>query len=398
MPAPRILLAWELGGGLGHLAPLKVLARHLQQRGWQCEWAVRNLDTAARYLTADGSPLPLLHQAPLAQQAPQFPLAVQLNYASTLFSCGYDDAAALAARLAAWCALIRRSGCTQVLADHAPTALLAARCLGIRAAAIGTGFSLPPLHAPFPSYWPDADVAVLRANEEKVLSVINTALATLRAPALPSLQALFEGVEQGLFTYAETDRYGSHPARTTAYRGLHDLSAGARVQWPEGRSPRVLALLDRSPGTAEMLSALAATPCSVLVKLRDLDPSQFAALHRKGWLLTREALWLRQALESCDVFVGHGAHGSAVECLLAGKPQLLLPDQRERQLLSQRVTALGAGIELAVTDAATYRKALDQLLADPAPRAAAAAFASRYQGQDRRRILPDWGDAALSLP
>lgn len=394
MARPRILLAWELGGGLGHLAPLRVLARHLQARGWDCVWAVRDLDAAARYLAVDGAEaIAHLHQAPLAQQAPQHPVNVQLNYASTLFSCGYDEPLTLAVRLKAWCALMQQTGCTRVIANHAPSAVLAARVLGLPSAMTGTGFSVPPALTPLPPYLPEADPTVMLDNEQKITALINQALATLGATALPQLQALFDRSIPGLFTYPETDHYGA--LRREGHLGLHDLSEGAPVQWGAAREPRVFAMLNPSSGTPALLQALAALPAQVVVKLRGIKPASLAAQQRPGWVVTEQAVSLRQAAESCDVFIGHGAHGATVEALLAGKQLLLLPDQRERLMLAQRLSATGMATNLPVADVATYGAALRRLLDDPAPQATRS-FAAHYATLPRQRVLNDWCDAMLA--
>ncbi|MDO9454187.1 MAG: hypothetical protein Q7J29_15215 [Stagnimonas sp.] len=394
MGRPRILLAWELGGGLGHLAPLRVLARHLQASGWDCIWAVRDLDAAARYLSVDGpEAVAHLHQAPLAQQAPQHPVDVQLNYASTLFSCGYDEPLTLAVRLKAWCALMQQTGCTRVIANHAPSAMLAARVLGLPSAPTGTGFSVPPALTPFPPYLPDANPAVMLDNEHKVTGVINQALATLGADALPQLQALFDGSVAGLFTYPETDHYAA--LRGKGHLGLHDLSEGAPVQWGVAREPRVFAMLNPSAGTPALLRALAALSAQVVVKLRGIKPASLTALQRPGWVVTEQAVSLRQAAETCDLFIGHGAHGATVEALLAGKRLLLLPDQRERLMLAQRLSATGMATQLPTADVAAYGTALRRLLDESAPQTAVA-FAARHARQPRQRILNDWCDAMLA--
>ena len=395
MARPRILLAWELGGGLGHLAPLRVLSRHLKTRGWDCVWAVRNLDATTRFLAADGNEaIQHLHQAPIAQDEPRHPVAVQLNYASTLFSCGYDDPLPLAVRLKAWAALIERSGCMRIIADHAPSAVLAGRLLGLPVAVSGTGFSVPPRITPFPGYLPEADAAVMLENERKITTIINQALALLGAAPLAQLQDLFAGCFNGLFTYPETDRYGEH--RGAGHLGLHDLSHGAPVLWGNSREPKVFAMLNPAPGTEALLTALAALPVQALVKVRGIAPEKLAALKRPGWVVTDQAVSVRHAMENCDLFIGHGAHGSVVEALLAGKPQLMLPDQRERLMLAQRLTSIGVGLSLPKADASTYGSTMRQLLDNPAPRAAAAAVAARHAGQARGRILHDWCDAALA--
>lgn len=51
-----------------------------------------------------------------------------------------------------------------VIADHAPAALLAARTLGLPAATLDSGFSVPPPETPFPSLRPWLAVPQETAN------------------------------------------------------------------------------------------------------------------------------------------------------------------------------------------------------------------------------------------
>ena len=47
---PTVLLAWELGGGLGHFMNLRPLAEGLRRRGHRVVAALRDLSVARRFL------------------------------------------------------------------------------------------------------------------------------------------------------------------------------------------------------------------------------------------------------------------------------------------------------------------------------------------------------------
>ncbi|HWY23266.1 MAG TPA: hypothetical protein VNX47_00005, partial [Nevskia sp.] len=147
----RILLAWELGGGYGHLASLRIAARQLRAAGHDCLFAVRMLENAAEFLEPELGPL---LQAPVRLGDGRNPVALQLSYASLLHNTGFDDPLGLSARIAAWRELMRTWKVDRLVVDHSPIALIAARSLDLPAAAIGTGFDLPPQVAPFPSFQP----------------------------------------------------------------------------------------------------------------------------------------------------------------------------------------------------------------------------------------------------
>ncbi|WP_133164345.1 glycosyltransferase [Solimonas fluminis] len=384
---PPILLAAELGHGQGHLAPLGAIAAHLASRGQSCLLATHQPEMAETLgLHRHASILP----APTGMAGPQA-VRLQASYASLLHDCGWHSPVALAGRLRAWCSLLQFSSAQALLVDHAPTALLAARVLRLPAAALGTGFSLPPLHNPFPAYPTiPAREERLRDNEARVLLVVNEALAALRAEPLPNLQSLFSGVELGLKTYPELDHYGS--VREANYIGLPDFSSGLAVDWGKTRGPRLLAYLRAGDGLESLLAALQAAPAQVLVRLADLPRATVAHFERPGLRILDRNVWLRQAMESCDAFVGSGSHGAVAEALLAGKPCLIQHFQMEQRLLAERVASFGAGLVLAPDQPDSFGPALQRLLDDPTLHQAARRFAARYAGRNRQRILPQWVD------
>lgn len=65
------------------------------------------------------------------------------SYSELLSLMGHLDPAVLVGYLAAWRELFTSLSADLVIADHAPTALLAAHSLNLPACAIGTGFVLP---------------------------------------------------------------------------------------------------------------------------------------------------------------------------------------------------------------------------------------------------------------
>ena len=109
-------------------------------------------------------------------------------------------------------------------------------------------------------------------------------------------------------------------------------------------------------------------------------------------ILVDRDVWMRQAMESCDVFVGSGSHGAVAEALLAGKPCLIQHWQMEQRLLAESVARFGAGLVLAPDQPQTFAPALQRLLEDDRLRRTAQGFAARYADRDRRLILPQWVD------
>jgi len=381
----KVLLAWELGGNYGHLVALRALARELKRHGHACTFAVRGLGSAQAFLDPQLGPLV---QAPVRLTPGRNRVRTQLSYASLLHNIGFNDPVELAGRIQAWRTLYSALGTEFVFADHSPVALVAARTLGIPSARLGNGFTVPPRQSPFPSFRPRADLPqqVLLRNEATVLKELNHALALLKLKPFALLQDIFRGATPALLTYALLDHY--EVSRSETFRGLPDYSYGAPPRWPEGKGPKVFAYLRPSASLPTMLKALKQSKARVLLRLAD-DPAGAAAAGaaRPGLSVITGPVNFRAAAEGCDAYVNYGAHATVAEFLLAGKPGILVPDLQERVLTARRACGLGAALSLRDAGAAPLRRALEQVLHDPAPRRAALAFATQHERHDRAVIL-----------
>ena len=117
------LLAWELGGGMGHVVPLAQVAEPLVQRGHEVHFVLRDLAVARAGLGALASaPRVRLWQAPVWQMPYQAPQP-SVSYAELLFHAGYLDAGRLQGLVQGWQSLLDAIAPDLLLADHAPTAL-----------------------------------------------------------------------------------------------------------------------------------------------------------------------------------------------------------------------------------------------------------------------------------
>jgi UDP:flavonoid glycosyltransferase YjiC (YdhE family) len=398
----KVMLAWELGGNYGHLVALRALARELKRQGHSSTFAVRSLGSAQGFLDPALGPLV---QAPVRLTQGRNRVRTQLSYASLLHNIGFNDPLELAGRIHAWRTLYRALGTEFVFADHSPVALVAARTLGIPAACIGNGFTVPPRQSPFPSFrvgaapfdtrpsgatqdrrGRDVPQQVLLANEAAVLRELNHALALLKLRPFALLQDIFRSASTALLTYAPLDHYDV--PRAESFRGLPDYSYGAPPQWPSGKGPRIFAYLTPNASLPVVLKALRQSKARVLVRLVGGSAEDGAPALRPGLSVTTSPVHFRAAAESCDAFVNYGAHSTVAEFLLAGKPGILVPDLHERVLTARRAAGMGAAVSVRATSVAPVARALEQVIDDPQPRKAAAAFAGGHGRQDRAAILP----------
>lgn len=388
----RVFFAWELGAGYGHLIPLQAQARELKKRGAELTFAVRELGGAQRTLSELGR----LYQAPVRLTQGRNPVKTSVNFASLLHNTGMDDVEEYTGRIAAWRNLMQDARAQLVFADFSPAAIVAARTLGLPVCHSGTGFTVPPLLTPFPSFQPQMNVPeeILLRNENEVLKELNAALARLQLKPFERLQQIFEDMIPGVFTYPELDHYTV--ARPEPFLGLPDISGGAPPPWPQGEGPKILAYLrPMQGGLVPILEALKACKARVLLRVSGIVPKKIAQFVRPGMTITERQIDFAQAARDCDAFLTYAPHNTVLEFLLAGKPGVLVPDLHERILTARRAVQMGACLAPKRDDKVQVTAALDRVITDPALRQAAEAFAAKWKHLDRSQVIPKLVDEAL---
>lgn len=374
----RILFCWELGRGAGHLTLLRALGRAVREADHTPLFAVRHPGTADAWLTPEGF---TFWQAPVALNWPPVKQSAA-NHAEILLNTGFDDSAALLGRARAWRSLFDAARPDMLVCEHAPTALLASHGLDLPCIAIGTGFTLPPADAPWPSLQPWVTLPAERLTnaDATLLTHCNAVLAALNAPLLPAAHALYATRAQGLFTLPELDHYPTRPTGT--YWGpLSGASGGGAPDWPAVSGPKIFAYLRPFATLAVLLETLRQTPAASLVYLPEqtADYARFAAPNLR---IVAQPLDMARITAECDMGICHGSHSTTAELLLAGKPLLFVPLHLEMQLTGYHVQQLGAGLSAPQRKPAGMAAKLTRLLNEPGFATQAKDFADRYAGTD----------------
>jgi hypothetical protein len=142
----RILLAWELGAGVGHLVPLAEAARELEAAGHECACALRDLGNAHAFFDTRKT---RLYQAPVFLPVWRAENDTAYTFADILANIGYRQPQPLTGVLRAWRNLYADFKPDLMVFDHAPTAQAAARGLSIPSIVLArSGFTLPPAVTP----------------------------------------------------------------------------------------------------------------------------------------------------------------------------------------------------------------------------------------------------------
>lgn len=357
----RILYAWELGNGLGHTHLLAQLARHPRLATHEALFALPHRAPSGAYLDALG----LAHvQAPLFQRTPVTGDTANFragSFADVLALQGYADAGALRAQIDAWRRLLDTSSADLVIADFAPTLMLAARGR-VPVIAAGTPFGLPPAHLDaFPALpaLHDGQLPTPVMPQSRLHGIVSAALADDDAPA-PSLPGWFRAEARIPLVFPLLDPY-RELRREPAAGPVH----GLRAPLPPASAPRVLAYLaDEYPALDAVLDTLDALHVPVDVYVRGDTSASRTSL--AGHRLARLPMPfdLDAALSRASLVVHHGAIGIAQDALAAGRSQLVLPFHLENTLTAMSLLRAGVALGVGHREGAALPAMLERALGD----------------------------------
>lgn len=379
-----VFYAWELGANLGHVGTFLPVARELRARGHAVQWAVVHTHQAAKLLPGAG--FSWLQAPTLPEQRRD---GAPLNYADILLRFGYADVDSLRGLTVAWRELMRLSRADIVLADHAPTAILAARTLNIPVMLFGSGFFAPPPVSPTPSMrpWLSVPVSRLADADRAALDTMNRVLGEFDQAPLDRVADLFAVTEPSLLIFPELDHYTNRGG--AGYWGTLPAAVAHPPHWPDGDGQRIFAYLrPETPHLDAALQALAATPCTVLIYAPGLAPRVRERHVRPGLRFSPEPVDLATTANGADMAVTYGSPAATIAFLMAGKPVVMIPGHLEQYLLARRVEEMGAGLLLNPEEPpAPLPGLLRRVLDDGRFATNAALFAQKYARFDQGEVM-----------
>lgn len=380
-----ILYAWEFGANLGHVGAFMPLARALRDQGHEVHWMVTQPALVGDFLAGEGF---AWLAAPSAAESTR--PGPPLTYADILLRFGYAEPRALFGLVGGWREAMRLTCARLVLADHAPTALLAARSMGLPVMLFSNGFTAPPRRSPLPNMrpWAPLPEQTIRQLDLTALAAVNQVLARYRCARLARLADLFDVAEEALVTFPELDHYVDRgPARY--WGSLPSAGAGRHATWPAGPTPRLFAYLrPESPHLEAVLAALLDLGQSTVVYFPNMPPAiaaRFVAPHLR---FLDQPADIEQMTREADAAITYASLATTTAFLLAGKPLLMLPGHLEQFLVARRVEEMGAGrLVNPEQPAGDLRGAIADLINNPSWRANAQAFAAKYAAFDQRAVI-----------
>jgi UDP:flavonoid glycosyltransferase YjiC (YdhE family) len=340
----RILLAWELGSGAGHIIRLTAIASVLRRRGYQPVYAVHRLDGVPTLGAAAGSADKDFHQAPvwpiLLGTAAANGGTPAASMGDTLADLGLASARTVEAVVGAWDRMLAQMQPAALVADFAPGALLAARGR-IPSIAVGNGYTLPPADAQsFPIVRPDQNRR--KHDEALVLNALNQGLRQLAREPLDRLPAVFSADRACVATFAEIDPYAE---KRVAPHLPPFLPRWDRAPASGGREIFVYlaGTAGFHPAALAAIEQVALDGTAIRLFAPDAAPAASARLAAAGVAVESTAAPLEEIARRTALIVFHGGVGTASFALAAGIPQIVVAPDTEKWLVGRAVEQLGAG-------------------------------------------------------
>jgi UDP-N-acetylglucosamine:LPS N-acetylglucosamine transferase len=390
----KILMTWELGAGLGHMAPLRPLVEELLGRGHQVSLALRNLARAPMVFRD----LPVrFYQAPFyvrRGEAPKPPAA----YIHLLENIGFRDTAQVATLLIKWRAIFDEVRPDLLLCEHSPTALLAARGYSFSRVVFGNGFYCPPGTGTLTMLRPWLKVSLnqVREDEERLTLDLNRILDSVGGRPLNVLSDLYRQVDETFVTtFAELDHFDR--PQPCEYRGIWTLKTGDPFDWPPGDGPRVFAYLKPGAALDGLLRELRVQRLPTLVYADGLDGKVKQDYASVTLRFVDRPLDMTQVGAECDLGVCNANHSTTAMLLKAGKRLLLLPIALEQYLLGSKLDRQGMAVTVPPNAPSAVVALLQKALDSNRLRSAANDFAERHAYFDAARSVAKIADRIEQL-
>jgi hypothetical protein len=379
-----VLLTWELGEAMGHVGILRPVTDSLLKRGHRVVAAIRDM-TKASVLSPDGRISCL--QAPVRLGPVANPYRVPSTFAHILHNVGFGAVEELRPMVDGWRATYELVQPDLILAEHSPTAMLAAYSGDWKCATIGTGFTCPPDCMPLPDWRPYLrnDAARLRREELRVRDVMNELLVEYGGRPFDRVTDLYSRSQATvLTTFPELDHFG--PRADAHYWGTWSEGHGQSIDWPSGRGPKIFAYLKPFAALNNLLDHLVCRRLPTVIYGPTIDRQTQDRYRCPTLRFAERPVELGLAGRQCDIAILNATHGTTASMLLAGKPLLLIPLYLEQQISADNVARMGAGLSADPNRALHIVDQLDGLLGSDGFRNAAGRFAQRYSDDRRRRM------------
>lgn len=393
----KLFYAWDMGSNWGHIGCLLAILPALHQAGFCCVAAIPDARAFADQLDQQGIEV---FSAPRSEPRGK-PSQPPRSLAHILFNRGYGSVDELSGMVLCWRSLLQAVRPAVVLVDAAPAALLAADSLGLPSLNMSVPFFIPPEDVSTPDFYQQGAEQSGERNHglcSRIIQTVSQVRNRFGLTGIGSMADLYKTTDPAMSTFAEFDTFAPR-ASAPPYRGsIWDMGIGQPFQWPSGVGPRLFCYL-RPPEQAQaLLRVLKGLGWPSVCYCPGLTEEQKKVHNGGNIFLSETPLSMSQVVREAELAVNYGSHGVVSGLLLHGIPQLLLPYDAEKELISRCAVTLGAGIR-PTTDRSelALMAALKKLAEDRGFHTAATAFSKRYGDTSQQKVVAAVVQSCLTL-
>ncbi len=363
----KILLGWEYGSGMGHIALLMPIAKALQAQGHEIVLGLRDVVGTEPMTRDTGMRVNLV---PYLDGKAELKGTTH-TLADIFHQAGFMAQNALLSLGVRWHEILSLEKPDLVICELSPT--LAMASIGrIPTVTIGTGYSNPPTGRMMPDtrFWKKDLPLESIQNEQTLQKVICDVRKYLGLKPLPFFSDLFGGEGSFVCTYPELDCYRDYratpaigPLNTTWYKP--DLGAIKHTH----PNPSYFAYLNYSSDHLEnVLNALKASGIAGEAYIRGIPAAQREAWSDERLHIHATPQPMEEILQRVAVCIHHAGISTSEMCLRYAVPQLLLPRHLEQRVNASSVYLCGSGLVLTTSfleDAKRIQTDLRGLIENP---------------------------------
>lgn len=341
----RVFLCWEMGAGRNHIAMLIGVAKAMQASGHVVVGAALvNLELAHELAPYTDVICPVPRWEPASKAEASARGKPSGAFTELLVARGFADAEGLRRGIEGWRDLLIQNRADVVVVDHAPTAALAARTLGLPIVIAGVGYTVPPGHmhqypAAFETDTPPA------MTDDMLRDRINDVLAPYGARTLEYLPQIYEVVAEAACTIDVFDPYRAHRLAPRLPPQLPPVVPGS------GKGDEVFVYLSASDRfNPVILTAVMTLKLPVRAFVLAAPAETQAMMRAKGVMIEDKPLPPQTVAERTRLMLHCGNHGTTCMGLASALPQVCLPQHMENRNNAQALVDHNAGVLLSRRD------------------------------------------------
>src|SRR5690606_8864924 len=328
------LLAWEHGGGRGHVVPLRTVAESVSDR-FTFDAALRDLtfkdELAGLCNPVQGPWLPFSGEYRKARGNP-----VASTRGEVLGDVGFRSPEILHQIIGWWQGVMRECDISRVVTNNAPCAWLAAGGIGIPSIWIGTGHSSPPGGMEtFPLQLQRYSTRIY--DEAEIVETINSVVPEFGIPKLERFPEVYACSDQLVFTLEMLDPYTewrSQPLLPPIMGGMVEPASGGEEIFVYFSTTE-----QSNAALMEAIGSLGVAPVRAFIPL--IDDKAAEDLTRRGVLVEQSPVPVDLVARRSRLLVNAGQHGTLCLGLAAGLPQVSVPQQPEQEYNAEAVERRG---------------------------------------------------------